>query len=333
MMIRPAKIDEDNDVSEDVRVFLTAVQDAKKKVSSLGSGIFMRAERDEASDTFSSLVSIMLPENYEALTCIDSDSFVDRDMYGFLMELLEGGDINSLAVEGSGYQEVEGWAEYESVTVSEFIDDAKLGLISLWSSTFPEYERARQKELGRNAWDKKRLDSDRDYIPHVEGSESSRWHGVKEKKISRVGKQLFEPKPSRESHGYRYMSVDKFLTRHLISASGINPTEQTVFRALLDYVDFFGRTSMSQERIADRCNISERSVLRAVKSLEACGMLVKIKQGNSKKKLANLYQITLSCVQMESSEKMLAFRQWALTGKFDLEFRLAKYGVAEGGVV
>ena len=77
-----------------------------------------------------------------------------------------------------------------------------------------------------------------------------------------------------------------------VKAKGLSSTEKFVFLMICNYTDHDGYCYPSINRLADDCELNERTVRRSINALCEKGLLEKENRSNNGLKTTNLYRVT-----------------------------------------
>ncbi|MDB4533136.1 helix-turn-helix domain-containing protein [bacterium] len=259
----------------------------------------------------------------------DYDLAVQADVYNWTCEFIETGWLGEQSFDASPdsrFEILQHNADLAGVSAREYAQDQAEDVLKALKAQFPKLESIRQKAIGRIRWDESKASDENPEIPYIEGTDPFRYHGVKEKKVKRVGKPLEYPNDFQSTYGMRSNSVGYFVVDHLVQESGVKASVQVVLNFLLRHVNSKGYVSTPMELISGKTNLDRKTISRGIQTLVDCGIIEIVQKGNNLKKLANKYRITLCCASMLGSEEFLAKRWYALTGKTDYDKRWEKYG-------
>ena len=311
------------DLDDDISVFFTQIGELRSiqpRVSELDP-----SKAEEAASLFYNTARNVLIRCEENIAEPDNICTVSYSNYERFMSTLESNEVSSLAVIGSDYGHLEGWAGAEDKTVSEFIDDNCEQLAKMYSEAFPKHEVSRQKQLAKEAHKENEAARRESGGAYDHETAPNKYAHVREKAVSRVGKPLKYPSvPHQSQYGHKSLGVIRFAREMIYSTAEMDATEQVIFDQMLHYTDECGYVSIGYSQIVAERNISKSTAIRAKKKLISKGLIEEVYTGNGISKKTNRYRVTLSCTAGMDSEEFLAKRWYALTGKTDLNKRWKK---------
>jgi hypothetical protein len=283
------------------------------------------SEANDACKLFCDVARNYIVGTDEIVTLVGPSCTISFDHYDWMVSTLEDKEITGLAIMGSSYGDLEGYAGSEDKTVSEFLMDNCDTLADEYRSAFPKHEARRQKEIARKAHREKELQRLESGEAYDHETAPNKYAHVREKDVKRVGKALKYPSvPHQSQYGFKSLGVIRFAREVLYSTAEMDVYEQAIYDHMIHYSDECGYVSIGYDQIATERNISKSSAIRARKKLAEKGLIEEVYTGNGISKKTNRYRITLSCTAGENSEEFLAKRWYVLTGKTDFNKRWDK---------